>query len=361
MNKKTIYAVLILVFLLGYLSLKSSSKQESPNTAQSNTGEKDMIKKVEKTNKEWKELLTPEQYRVMRKSGTERPFSGKYNDHYEKGIYYCAGCNTPLFGSETKYDHGSGWPSFTAPVDEKYIEYRKDNSLFMRRTEVRCAVCGAHLGHVFDDGPGPTHKHYCINSVSLNFREAGLQTESETRRSEKSKEKDQKMSKTETAIFAAGCFWGVEDKFMKIPGVISTEVGYTGGHVANPTYKQVCTDKTGHAEAAKITFDPSQVSYEELLRVFFRIHDPTQLNRQGPDIGKQYRSAIFYNSDEQKMAAEKIVKELEGSGRFGKHIATEIVPASNFYRAEEYHQQYYEKRKKDKNGECGPNSCLIRN
>jgi peptide methionine sulfoxide reductase msrA/msrB len=346
MKKKFIYIIMILVFLTGYLSLKSLSKHELLNTEKSNNGDKNMIKKVEKTDKEWKEVLTPEQYRVMRRSGTERPFSGKYNDHYENGIYYCAGCDTPLFSSETKYDHGTGWPSFTAPYDENHIEYRKDNSLFMRRIEVRCAVCGAHLGHVFDDGPGPTHKHYCINSVSLNFKEAESHRESESHSLEKSDERAKKAAKTETAIFAAGCFWGVEDKFRKTPGVISTEVGYTGGHVENPTYKKVCTDKTGHAEAVKIIFNPALISYEELLKVFFSIHDATQINRQGPDIGTQYRSAIFYFNDEQKMAAEKIVKELESSDRFGKSIATEIVPASKFNKAEEYHQQYYEKRKK---------------
>ena len=359
MKKKAIYIIMILVFLTGCISLKTISKQESLSTEQSNNGEKNMIKKVKKTNKEWKKALTPEQYRVMRKRGTEKSFSGQYNDHYEKGIYYCPGCDTPLFSSETKYDHGSGWPSFTAPFDENHIEYLEDNSLFRRRTEVRCAVCGAHLGHVFDDGPGPTHKHYCINSVSLDFKRAESQPESESNHTDKSDKSAKKTVKKENAIFAAGCFWGIEDKFRKTPGVISTEVGYTGGHVKNPTYKQVCTDKTGHAEAVKITFDPTLISYEELLKVFFSIHDSTQLNRQGPDIGRQYRSAIFYYNDEQKMAAEKTIKELESSGQLGKSIATEIVPASKFNKAEEYHQQYYEKRKKDSNGQYGTDSCLI--
>jgi len=359
MKKKAIYIVMILAFLTGCISQKTISKQESLSAEQSNNGEKTMIKKVEKTNKEWKKVLTPEQYRVMRKRSTEKSFSGQYNDHYEKGIYYCPGCDTPLFSSETKYDHGSGWPSFSAPYDENHIEYLEDNSLFRRRTEVRCAVCGAHLGHVFDDGPGPTHKHYCINSVSLDFKRTESQPESESNHSEKPNESAKKAAKTENAIFAAGCFWGVEDKFSKTPGVISTEVGYTGGQAKNPTYKQVCTDKTGHAEAVKITFDSSLISYEELLKVFFSIHDATQINRQGPDIGRQYRSAIFYFNSAQKMAAEKIVKELESSGRLGKSIATEIVPASKFNKAEEYHQQYYEKIKKDSNGRCETDSCLI--
>jgi peptide methionine sulfoxide reductase msrA/msrB len=337
------YIILILAFLTGYCSLKNPSGQES-EAKKSNNGDKTMVKKVEKTDEQWKNILTPEQYRVMRKSGTERPFSGKYNDHYEDGVYYCAACGTPLFRSETKYDHGTGWPSFSAPIDENNIEYLEDNSLSMKRTEVRCAVCGAHLGHLFDDGPAPTYKHYCINSVSLDFKKQG---------SEKSAES------TETAIFSAGCFWGVEYKFRQVKGVLSTEVGYTGGHVQNPSYKQVCTDKTGHAEAVKVTFDPTLVSYEELLKVFFRIHDPTQLNRQGPDVGTQYRSAIFYLNEAQKEAAEKTLQQLEKSGRLSKNIVTEIVPASEFYRAEEYHQQYYEKIKKKNKSSCGTDSCIL--
>lgn len=143
------------------------------------------------------------------------------------------------------------------------------------------------------------------------------------------------------AIFAAGCFWGVQYYFDEVPGVISTRVGYTGGHLANPTYEQVCTHTTGHAEATEITFDPEKVSYETLVRQFFRMHDPTQLNRQGPDIGDSYRSAIFYTNNKQKEIAEKIKAEVASS--FDKPIATEITKASEFYEAEEYHQKYSEK------------------
>jgi peptide methionine sulfoxide reductase msrA/msrB len=360
MKRYIIPIIVIFAVLTTYLSLKPSFKQES-QSVKSEKGEKTMIKKLEKTDKEWKKILTPEQYRIMRKRGTERAFTGKYNDHYEKGIYVCTGCGTPLFNSETKYDHGSGWPSFTASVDENHIEYFNDYSLFTKRTEVRCAVCGAHLGHVFDDGPEPTGKHYCINSVSMDFKATESQSEIKSSSSQKQDENTEKTMKTETATFAAGCFWGVEHKFRQIPGVLSTEVGYTGGDVKNPTYKQVCTDKTGHAEAVKITFDPSRISYESLLEFFFSFHEPTQINRQGPDIGRQYRSAVFYHSDEQKNAAEKMIKQLEKSGRFNKSIVTKIAPASEFYRAEEYHQQYYEKRNKDsksKKGGCGTDSCV---
>ena len=358
MKRKYFLVLTILAVLTAYLSLRPAFKQET-KTNISNKGDKTMIKKVEKTDEEWKKILTPEQYRVMRKRGTEIAFSGKYNDHYEKGSYKCAGCGTVLFSSDTKYDHGTGWPSFTSPVDENHLDYYDDFSHFMHRTEVRCAVCGAHLGHVFDDGPEPTHKHYCINSASLVFKPAESAAKSGPGQAEKPDEKAENSVKSETALFAAGCFWGIEHKFRQIPGVLDTEVGYTGGQVKNPTYEQVCTDKTGHAETVKITFDPSQVSYEKLLEYFFGFHDPTQLNRQGPDIGRQYRSAIFYQSQDQKDTIEKMVKQLKESGRYSRPIVTEIVPASEFYKAEEYHQQYYEKRTKGRRAKCSTDSCTI--
>jgi peptide-methionine (S)-S-oxide reductase len=148
----------------------------------------------------------------------------------------------------------------------------------------------------------------------------------------------------EIATFGAGCFWGVEAAFRRVPGVLDAAVGYTGGHTENPTYKDVCTDRTGHAEVVQVTFDPAQVSYEKLLEVFWEEHDPTQVNRQGPDFGKQYRSAIFFHSPEQEAIAKKSKAALEASGKFRRAIATEITPATTFYRAEEYHQRYLEKR-----------------
>jgi peptide methionine sulfoxide reductase msrA/msrB len=276
-----------------------------------------MNKKVIKTDEEWKKILTPEQYRVMRQSGTERPFSGKYNDFYDQGIYHCAGCGTPLFLSDSKYDHGTGWPSYTEPVSEENIEYKEDNSLFMKRIEVRCATCGAHLGHVFDDGPPPSGRHFCINSVALDFRAI--------------------------ATFAAGCFWGVEENFRKIEGVAQTTVGYTGGTLDNPSYQQVCRGDSGHAEAVHVLFDPEVVTYSELLASFFQLHDPTQVDRQGPDIGSQYRSAVFYHNDKQKHEAETMIETLNKSGKFREPISTQVLPASAFYPAEEYHQKFYQK------------------
>ncbi len=295
-----------------------------------------MKKKVIKTDAEWKKILTAEQFEVMRKRGTERPFSGKYDDHYLKGVYKCGGCGTPLFLSDTKYDHGTGWPSFSAPVDEKNIEYRKDFSSFMERVEVVCTTCGAHLGHVFDDGPSPSRRHFCINSIALVF---------EAHPPESGKKAWETRKNLQTATFAAGCFWGVEEKFSKIKGVVRTSVGYTGGSVANPSYRQVCRGDTGHAESLNIAYDPSVVSYADLLDAFFRFHDPTQLDRQGPDIGSQYRSAIFYHDEKQKREAQSAVEKWEKSGRFKSPIVTQILPASVFYPAEEYHQKFYRKRK----------------
>ncbi len=284
---------------------------------------------IKKTDKEWKKILTPEQYKVLRKSSTERPFTGKYNMFFEEGTYLCAACETPLFNSEEKFDHGCGWPSFSAAIDNGSVDLHADNSLGMKRIEVRCATCGSHLGHVFDDGPAPTGERYCINSVALDFQSAEANTSAQEA----------------IATFAAGCFWGVEHKFSQIKGVLSTRVGYTGGDIKNPTYQLVCTGKTGHAESIEITFDPSVVSYKELLEHFFSLHDPTQINRQGPDVGTQYRSVIFYHSPSQKKEAEVFIKNVENSKRFRKPIATKINPADVFYQAEDYHQDYYEKLK----------------
>ena len=346
--KMGILALSILLGWAGWSGLNAVLRNRPaalPVVAAPAPGDRTMPKKIDKSDKEWRQLLAPEQYKVMRQHGTERAFTGKYDRFFEKGEYACAACGTPLFSSATKYDHGTGWPSFTSPVAPGNVEYRDDDSFFMHRVEVRCAACGAHLGHVFDDGPEPTGKHFCINSVALEFGPAAADAESPASLpdQESAKAGEKTVAETQVATFAAGCFWGVEYKFGQITGVLSTTVGYTGGLTENPTYEDVCSNATGHAEGVRVTFDPARVSYEDLVRKFFGFHDPTQLNRQGPDVGRQYRSAIFFHTDEQRETAEKVKAELDRSGAFKKRIVTEIVAAGRFFKAEEYHQKYHQK------------------
>ncbi len=345
MAPKLIIVLSICVLIFG-CGIRGESPPHHRGEESQLPGETSMSNKVIKSEKEWKQELTPEQFQVLRRSGTEHAFTGKYNDHTEKGLYVCAGCGTPLFTSDSKYDHGTGWPSFTTAVEKNNIRSLTDLSHQMQRTEVRCAVCDGHLGHVFADGPAPTYQHYCINSAALDFNPEAKPDESP---SQDPKDKNPAAARSEeTAVFAAGCFWGIEDKFRKLPGVLATRVGYTGGQTENPTYQQVCSDSTGHAEAVEVRFDPALISYSDLVSNFFEFHNPTQLNRQGPDFGSQYRSAIFYLNEEQKNDALSIRTKLVESERYKDPIATLIVPASEFYQAEEYHQKYYDKLYKKK-------------
>jgi peptide methionine sulfoxide reductase msrA/msrB len=263
--------------------------------------------------------LTKNESFVINSKGTESPFTGKFTKYKEKGTYLCKKCGSALYHSTDKFESDCGWPSFDDEIKGSVNRFPDPDGM---RTEITCASCGAHLGHVFT-GEHLTDKNvrHCVNSVSLDFVPALLEP-----------------GRYGLAVFAGGCFWGVEYFLQKSPGVISVTSGYTGGVVKNPTYREVCTGNTGHAEAVKIVYDPTKTTYEKLLKYFLEIHDPTQEGRQGPDIGEQYRSEIFYLNEDQRILAEKNLKILKDKGL---RIATAVTKASEFYSAENYHQDYY--------------------
>ncbi|MFB6318358.1 bifunctional methionine sulfoxide reductase B/A protein [Saccharicrinis sp. FJH54] len=267
--------------------------------------------------------LTRAEERVIVNKGTERPYTGKYEDFWQEGVYVCKRCGAELYRSSDKFNAQCGWPSFDDEIPGAVTRTPDPDGM---RTEITCSNCGAHLGHVFTgEGFTPKNTRHCVNSVSLVFIPSH----------------PPKDATSDTAIFAGGCFWGVEYYMEKAPGVLDAVDGYIGGHIKNPTYEEVCSHTTGFAEAVEIVYDPKKTDYETLARLFFEIHDPTQMNRQGPDIGDQYRSEIFYRNMDQKNTAEKLIGILKDKGF---NVVTKLSPATTFYKAEDYHQDHYDRK-----------------
>lgn len=275
---------------------------------------------ISRTPEEWKERLTPEQYRVTREKGTEPAGTDASCTLFKPGLYTCVCCDNLLFDASEKFNSGTGWPSFTQPILPNAIRYSLDTSHGMQRVEACCNVCGAHLGHVFPDGPAPSGLRYCMNSVALKRHESedGL---------------------IATAVFGGGCFWCTEAIFKEVNGVIRVEPGYAGGYLQNPTYQEVCHEMTGHAEVIRVTYEPQLIDFRSLVRIHLATHDPTTLNRQGNDKGSQYRSIIFYKNEEQKKEAQEEINHI--AGIYEDPIVTELKPLERFYPAEEYHKDYF--------------------
>ncbi len=337
MHSRTLWGGIALTVALAGFGFAVSSNH-GPTPAGSPKTREAQVTQSKPSPAELKQKLTPMQYQVTQEAGTEPPFRNEYWNEHRDGVYVDIVSGKPLFSSKEKFDSGCGWPSFTKPLVGEEVLEKRDSSLGMIRTEVRSKAADSHLGHVFEDGPKEQGGlRYCINSASLRFvpvdelEKAGLGSYLSLFGKAPSA-----ASKEEIATLAGGCFWGMEDLIRKQPGVLATEVGYTGGAVANATY----ANHEGHAEAIRVRFDPTRTTYEALLRFFFRMHDPTTLNRQGNDMGTSYRSAIFFHDSAQQQTAARVKAEVAASGKWPRPIVTEITAAGPWWKAEESHQDY---------------------
>lgn len=283
-----------------------------------NNGNPEAPNRVERSLEEWEQSLDAETFKVTRQKGTEKPYTSEMCTLFEEGKYSCACCGTALFDAEEKFDSGSGWPSFTQPISNDLIAYHKDRGHGMYRIETVCNVCDAHLGHVFQDGPAPSFLRFCINGLALKKIESSIRK----------------------ATFGGGCFWCTEAIFQQLNGVIAVESGYSGGRGANPTYREVSSGLTGHAEVINIIYDKQIISYENLLRVHLSSHNPTTINKQGADRGTQYRSIVLFRNEEEQKVAVQVMQDMQPL--FEDIIVTELIAFEAFYKAEPYHQNYYQ-------------------
>jgi len=314
-----------LAFILILLTHFQGCSQKNKNVDSNNKDDSLMTKK---TDDEWKKNLTPNQYYILREKGTEQAGTGEFLFNKENGVYKCAGCGNELFTDNMKFESHCGWPSFDREIDGGKIKQIEDFSHGMHRIEIQCAKCGGHLGHIFDDGPTNTGKRYCVNGGALSFEPRG------------------KIEKSiDTITFGGGCFWCMEAIFQDLKGVKSVASGYAGGNKSNATYPEVCSGETGHAEVIQIAYDPAQIPINNLLQVFFNLHDPTTMNKQGADEGTQYRSIILYRNEAQKSALNKVLNAIEQAKIYDQPVVTEVRPFTQFYKAEDYHQNYYKQNK----------------